>query len=89
MDVRNLVILYYEGDENGHKTQQEIATLLQIPRPTIQSIIKKYRAIGLIVNKQSRGRKPKFSVREKRAIVKKVKINAKLTISKIRVQVEN
>lgn len=88
-DIRNLVIKYHEGDDNGQKTQQQIAALLKIPRTTVQYIIKKYKSSGLIINKQGRGRKPIFSVKEKRAIVRKVAANPKLTISKIKVQVEN
>lgn len=87
-DLRSLVI-NHQGDQNGRKTQVEIAILLKIPRSTVQYIIRKYNSTGLIVNKQGRGRKPKFSIREKRAIVKKVKVNPKLSISKIKAQVEN
>ncbi len=78
LQIRDLAVQYWKGDENGKKSLQEIANLLKRPKSTIQNIIEKYKKTGSIENIKGRGRKPTFLTREKRAIVKKIKLNPKL-----------
>lgn len=56
VQIMDLDIEYYEGDENGRRTQQEIGNMLKIPRNTVQSIIRKYKMTGKVDNLPRGGR---------------------------------
>ena len=56
-DIRNLVI---ECHLEGH-SRYKLAEMFNIPRSTIQSIIKKYKRHGIVENRTGRGRKCLFT----------------------------
>jgi transposase len=88
VQIRDLVIQYFEGDENGKKSEREVAKLLKIPKSTVHSIISKYKRTGKVEDLKGRGRKATFSEREERAIVRKVKANSKISATKMVYEVE-
>lgn len=72
---RARIIDAWEGGENGSKTLKEISEILKIKYTTVWKIIDRYKKSNSIANKAGRGRKQTFTDREKRSIVKFVKIN--------------
>lgn len=54
VQIRDLVIQYFEGDENGKKSEREVAKLLKIPKSTVHSIISKYKRTGKVEDLKGR-----------------------------------
>jgi hypothetical protein len=79
VEVRELVIDLWKGDENGPKSCREVSDLLKIPKSTVSDIIVKYKKTGKLGNIQGRRRKPTFNERELRSIVRKVEVNPRLS----------
>ncbi|OXA40190.1 Transposable element Tcb1 transposase [Folsomia candida] len=72
---RALIIQAWEGDENGSKTPKEISDFFKLNYKTVWRIIDRYRKTKTICNTPGRGRKSIFNTREKRSILKTVKVN--------------
>ena len=70
-DLRTLVINYYLNSDS----QREIAKKVLLSRPTVQSIIKKYKYTKCIGNLFGRGRKPKTTSTTDRLIQQKLKLD--------------
>lgn len=86
---RDLVIQHWKGDENGRLSVRGISKLLKIPKSTVHNIIVKFQNTKKLENLKGRGRKSILSEREKKAIVRKVKVNPRLSAPKILSEIQN
>jgi transposase len=83
-DLRTLVIKHYlNGD-----SQREIAKKVLLSRPTVQSIIKKYKNTKCIGNLFGRGRKRKTTATTDRLIQRKLKLDRRKSARIITSEVE-
>ena len=57
--------------------------VLNIPRPTIRSVLRNYKRTGLVENLRRRGRKKKFTNRDRNSLLRLVKANRRLTLQDI------
>lgn len=73
-----IVSLYLSGLKHS-----DIARRLEIPRPTISSIIDRYRKRGSVENNRRKGKHAKLSDRDSRKLLRLVKENRKRTLSDI------
>jgi transposase len=84
-DLRSLVIEHFlHGDSYA-----VIAKKVLIPRPTVQSIIQKYKRTKCIVNLPGRGRKRKTTAVVDRIIQRKIKVDRRKSTSVVRSEIEN
>ena len=74
-----IVALHKKG--NGYK---KISKLLNVPRDTFGSIIRKFRATGTAATKHGRGRKKKFSAAAARFMRRQVDKNPRLTAKELK-----
>lgn len=87
--VRDLVISAWEDKENGEQSSSALSRRFNLPRTTIQGIIKRYKESGTVADKKGRGRKSALTVRETREIVRKVKLNPFLSAPKLQKIIED
>lgn len=73
-----IVSLYLSGLKHS-----DIARRLEIPRPTISSIIDRYRKRGSVENNRRKGKHAKLSDRDSRKLLRLVKENSKRKLSDI------
>lgn len=69
-----IIALHRKG--KGYK---KIAQLLDVPRNTVGSIVRKYKAKGSVATEHGRGRKKKLSVKSRRFLRREVEKNPRLT----------
>jgi len=83
-DFRTLVIKHFlNGDSYA-----EIAQKVLIPRPSVQSIIKKYKQTKCISNLSGRGRKRKTTAHVDRVIQRKIKADRRKSAAKVKIEIE-
>ena len=70
-------------------TQKQISEMLQVPRPTVQRIIQRYRTTGVIKSQRHGhcGRKRKLSTRMESALARSSRIDPTLTARQIQAEV--
>ena len=81
--IRDLVIQEWKGNVNETLSQRQIGEKFKIPKSTLNNIIQKYKNTGAIVNLQGRGRKPIFTQRDVRTLVRKEKVTPELSAPKL------
>ena len=86
---RNALRRVFSLNVNGTLSQRQIGEKFKIPKSTVNNIIQKYKNTGAIVNLQERGRKPIFTQREVRTLVRKVKVTPELSAPKLAVKMKN
>ena len=57
--------------QDGKLSNHEIAERLNVTRPTVRSVLRRFRETGRTTNRLGQGRKPKLSKKEERSIVQK------------------
>ena len=83
-DLRSRVIQHFlNGD-----SYTDIAEKVLIPRPTIQSIIQKYKKTRCVLNLSGRGRKRKTTAAVDRIIQRKIKVDRRKSASKVKMEIE-
>lgn len=83
-DLRSLVIQHFlNGDSYAM-----IAKKVRIPRPTVQSIVQKYKKTKCIVNLFGRGRKRKTTPAVDRIIQRKIKTDRRKSASAVKSEIE-
>ena len=87
--IRDLVIQEWKGNVNRTLSQRQTGEKFKIPKSTVNNIIQKYKNTGDIVNFQGRGRKPIFTQREVKTLVRKVKVTLELSSPKLAVRMKN
>ncbi|CAG7721247.1 unnamed protein product [Allacma fusca] len=87
--IRDLIIQYWKGDENGTKTIREISQCVKVPKSTVFDVIRKYKLTGQIRNLPGRGRKPKLSTRDVRKIQRKLVKNPFKPTTEIQAEIQN
>lgn len=84
LNLRKLVIIHYK---NGKK-YKEIAEMLNIKQNTIGDIVRRYKNEGRIEFKKQTGQPKKLTEMEERNIVRKIKVNPRLSAPKIVAEVK-
>ena len=74
----DIVKLYQSGN-----SQRKIARDLSISRCTIQSIIYRFKKTGSVKNTGFRGRKPRWTIRDKNSLLRLVKSKRNITFKKL------
>lgn len=78
-EVRELVVkCHQEG-----KSQYQVAEIFDIPRATVQSILKKFKQHGSVENRSGRGRKRLFTQRDENKLSRIVKENRRRSLQDI------
>ncbi|GFQ70315.1 hypothetical protein TNCT_352981 [Trichonephila clavata] len=80
LELRNLIVKL-----KGEK--KSFSKIVKKPRSTVQTIYRNYVMRGNVLNKSRCGRPHKLSDRDARAIVRKVKINPKISAPKLADQI--
>ena len=83
-DLRERIVACHEANE-GYGT---ISKRLQVPIPTIQSLLKKFKEFGTTENLKRTGRPCKISPRYARGIVRKAQIDPKITSKQLQEDLE-
>lgn len=83
-DVRKVIIDLFKDN----KPIRAIAEIVKVNKSTVHEIITRFKKTGFIDKKGRSGRPRKFNDREERWIVRKMKINPKLSAVKLRAQAE-
>lgn len=84
IDMRELIIKLHQKK----KSLAEIAKVIDRPRGTVQSVIKKFKITGSIATAPRNGRPRILSKREERTVTQAVKNNPRISAPKIAAQVE-
>jgi transposase len=83
-DIRSLVVQHFHNGDS----YAEIAKKVLVPRPTVQSIIKKYKKTKCILNMSGRVRKRKTTAVVDRIIQRKVKVDRRKSASIVKMEIE-
>ena len=84
-EIRSLIVrLWKEG-----KSQRNIGEIVKKPRSTVQSIIKKYQTTKKIADKPRTGRPNEIQVLHRRAILRRVIQNPKISAPKLAGMLQN
>ena len=74
-DFRKCIVKHHKSG----KTLGAISRLLDVPRSSVQTIVRKYRNLGTTKTLPRSGRKTKLTVNDERLLVRKVRCNPKTT----------
>ena len=78
-EAKDLIVTLAESVHN----KAELSRLLNIPRTTITSVLKKHQQTGSVKNKKRSGRKKTFTARDKTALIRLTKANRRLNLQEI------
>lgn len=88
VQVRDLIITEWEDKENGPKTYASLAAKFHVPKTTVFDIINRYKQTGRIEDAKRTGRPTALTERERRDIVRKVKVDPFISTPKLQVEVK-
>ena len=89
LPIRDLIIQQWIGNKNNKKSINQLSKDFKLSPSTVHVLIKKYKETKSIKNHPGRGRKSILTIKEKRLLVRKVKINPTLSAPKLANQVKN
>ncbi|XP_004210735.2 uncharacterized protein LOC101237162 [Hydra vulgaris] len=84
-EIRSLIVRLWKE----RKSQRKIGEIVKKSRPTVQSIIKKYQTTKKIADKSRTGRPNKIQVLDRRAILRTVIQNPKISAPKLAGMLQN
>lgn len=79
IEEREIIVKLFREE----KTEREIAKIVERPRSTINSIVKRFRETGSVMNKARSGRPPKVTEQLNRVIIREVKKNPRISAPNI------